>query len=80
MADASRYTLPPKHSPAELTLRILDALSEKDECDMEELLRTCAPYTSNVVFLEVDRLSRTGQVCLHYRKDGDYAVSLASVA
>ena len=47
--------MPPKHSPAELTLRILDALSETDECEMEELLRTCAPYTWNVVFLEVDR-------------------------
>jgi hypothetical protein len=80
MADALPYRLPPSHSPAQLTLRILDMLREKNECDIEELIETCAPYTWNVVFLEVDRLSRTGQVCLHYRKDGAYAVSLPRAA
>jgi hypothetical protein len=62
--------------PADLTRLILEVLSEKTECTMEELLESCAPYTSNQVFLEMDRLSRTGEMCLLYKRDDDYAVSL----
>jgi len=46
----------------------------------EELLQACDSYTWNQVFLEVDRLSRNGELCLLYRKDGDYAVRLPRAA
>ena len=38
------------------------------------------PAVWNVVFLEVDRLSRSGHVRLLYRKDGAYAVTLPHAA
>ncbi len=66
--------------PAELTLRILDVLAETAECEMEQLVTRCAPYTWNAVFLEVDRLSRSGQICLSYRVGGTYAASLRRAA
>ena len=47
---------------------------------MEELLQACDSYTWNQVFLEVDRLSRSGELCLLYKKDGDYAVRLPRAA
>ena len=80
MANALTFRLSPKDSPAEVTLRILDILRQRNECTMDELLQTCAPYTWNVVFLEVDRLSRSGHVRLLYRKDGAYAVRLPHAA
>ena len=45
---------------------------------MEDLLQSCNAYTWNQVFLEVDRLSRTGELRLLYKRDGDYAVSLTA--
>jgi hypothetical protein len=66
--------------PAQLTLRIIDALGQRAECDIDELAKLCAPHTWNAVFLEIDRLARTGQICLLYRKGGAYAVSLKRAA
>ena len=64
----------------ELTHRVLRVVRRKKECDMEELLQACDSYTWNQVFLEVDRLSRSGELCLLYKKDGDYAVRLPRAA
>jgi hypothetical protein len=64
----------------ELTHRVLRVVRRKKECDMEELLQACDSYTWNQVFLEVDRLSRNGELCLLYRKDGVYAVRLPRAA
>jgi hypothetical protein len=62
--------------PAEITSRILRIVSRKRKCHMEDLLQSCDAYTWNQVFLEVDRLSRTGELRLVYQQDGDYAVTL----
>jgi hypothetical protein len=65
----------------ELTDRVLSVIREIEECDMEELVLACGRgFSSNQVFCEVDRLSRTGEVSLIYRKDGDYAVRLPDAA
>jgi hypothetical protein len=64
--------------PAKLTLCIFNVLSEIPECEIDELAKRCAPYTWNAVFFEVDRLTRTGELCLHYRPNAEYAVSLPS--
>jgi hypothetical protein len=64
----------------ELTHRVLRVVRRKKECDMEELLQACDSYTWNQVFLEVDRLSRSGELCLLYKKDGEYAVRLPRAA
>ena len=64
----------------ELTHRVLRVVRRKKQCDMEELLQACDSYTWNQVFLEVDRLSRNGELCLLYKRDGDYAVRLPRAA
>jgi hypothetical protein len=64
----------PRRSP--LRLQILDVLQHQAQLDLEELVRVCSSYTWNQVFLEVDRLSRTGELQLIYKRPGVYAVTL----
>jgi hypothetical protein len=59
---------------AKLTLCIFNVLSEMPECEIDELAKRCAPYTWNAVFLEVDRLTRAGELCLHYRPNAEYSL------
>ena len=56
--------------------RIMRKLREQKECSLEDLIQSCGANSSNQVFLEVDRMSRTGEICVLYRKDGDFAVTL----
>jgi len=56
--------------------RVLRIVQRKKTCDTELLLKACASYSWNEVFLEIDRLSRSGELCLFYNEDGDYAVRL----
>ena len=64
----------------ELTHRVLRVMHRRKECAIEELLQECSSYTWNQVLVEIDRLSRSGQLCLLYKKDGDYAVRLPRAA
>ena len=66
--------------PAQLTSRILWALTVTKECTMEELVEKCAPYTWNEVFVEVDRLTRTNQIRLLYKEKGMYTLTLICAA
>ncbi len=62
---------------SDLGRQILDALNRMHEYDLEELVNDFFPsYTWNQVFLEVDRMSRTGELRLFFRGPGLYAVSL----
>ena len=56
--------------------RILGTLTEQNECSLEDLIEMCGARTSNQVLLEVDRMDRIGQICLLYKKDGGFAVTL----
>jgi hypothetical protein len=60
----------------ELGNRVLRLVHRKKTCNTEILLKACASYSWNEVFLEIDRLSRSGKLCLFYKEDGDYAVRL----
>ena len=64
----------------ELTHRVLRVMHRRKECAIEELMQECSSYTWNQVLLEIDRLSRSGELCLLYKKDGDYAVRLPRAA
>ena len=55
---------------------ILGKLSEQNECSLEDLIEICGAGISNHVFLEIDRMSRIGEICLLYKKDGRFAVTL----
>lgn len=65
------------HDPhTDVRCHILEAVRRTHECDMEELVRVSPSYTWNQVFLEVDRLSRTGELRLISKGKGMYAVRL----
>ena len=55
---------------------IVEVLRQKAVCQLEELVNISPSYTWNQVFLEVDRLSRTGELRLLSVRPGVYAVTL----
>ena len=62
--------------PADITGKIVQMVKRRQACDMEDLLEACSTYTWNQVFLEVDRLSRTGELRLFSKRAGVYTVTL----
>ena len=56
--------------------RILDAVHRAPGCQLDELVRSVPELTWNQVFLEVDRLSRTGQVRMTAMGKGTYTIWL----
>lgn len=63
-------------SHSDLGGQILDAVRGVPEYDMEKLLHAFPDYTWNQVFLELDRLSRTGEIQLLPKGTGLYSVRL----
>jgi hypothetical protein len=64
--------------PGTVADRILDAVHRAPGCQLDELMRTVPELTWNQVFLEVDRLSRTGQVRMKAMGKGMYTIWLPS--
>lgn len=58
--------------------RIIETVSRSPGCLLEELALDCPGLTWNQVFLEVDRLSRTGQLLLARKGPGVYGVRVAT--
>lgn len=56
--------------------RILDAVHYAPGCQLDALVLRLPGLTWNQVFLEVDRLSRTGQVRVTAMGEGTYAIRL----
>ena len=56
--------------------RILDALHSTPDCQLDDLVLSLPELTWNQVFLEVDRLSRTGQVRMMAIGGGTYTIRL----
>ncbi len=56
--------------------RILEAVERTPDCTLEELVDRCPDLTWNQVFLEVDRMSREGQLKLTSRGAGSYTIRL----
>jgi hypothetical protein len=59
-----------------LTDRILDAVHSAAGCQLDTLVLRLPELTWNQVFLEVDRLSRTGQVQMTAMGEGTYVIRL----
>ncbi len=59
------------------TMQIMDVLarSRSNGCLLEDLVRECPGLTWNQIFLELDRLSRTGEIRLRLRGGGHYVAS-----
>ena len=56
--------------------RIIDAVHCAPGCQLDDLVLSLPGLTWNQVFLEVDRLSRTGQVRVTAMGKGTYAIRL----
>ncbi len=56
--------------------QILEVVRRAPGCQLDELERSLPGLTWNQVFLEVDRMSRTGRVRMMSMGDGIYTVSL----
>jgi hypothetical protein len=59
------------------TMRIRHVLSRSgsDGCLLEDLARECHDLTWNQIFLELDRLSRRGEVRLMRRGPAEYVIT-----
>ena len=66
----------PVYERADITVAILKAIRRVKQCELDELASACTPFTWNQIFLEVDRLSRTGDLHLTLSERGHYTVSL----
>ena len=72
----SSFTSQHLRRPSDITGKIVQMVKHRQACDMEDLLQACSSYTWNQVFLEVDRLSRTGELRLFSKRAGEYTVTL----
>lgn len=64
----------------DLRKRILRIVRKNKICDLEELILLCTSYTWTQVFLQVDQMSRSGELRLLCETAGEYAVSLPRAA
>jgi len=62
------------HTP--VTDRILGAVQRTHGCDLDTLTNSLSDLSWSQVFLEVDRLSREGQVLVTFRTGGRYMIRL----
>ena len=58
---------------------ILEAVRCTPDCTLEELVLNCPDFSWAQVFLEVDRLSRSGQLRLTKRGVGSYTITLRAM-
>lgn len=64
----------------DLRKRIFRIVRKNKICDLDELILECTSYSWTEVFLEVDELSRSGELRLLPKKAGEYLVTLPQVA
>ena len=64
----------------DLRRRVLGIVRKQKSCDLDELILECVSYSWIEVFLEVDELSRTGELRLLCKKAGEYTVTLPRAA
>jgi hypothetical protein len=69
----ARSALPNQDDLGRLLFRIV---RKKKTCDLDEPLGECTSHSWTQVFLEVNRLNRTGQLCSFCKKGGEYIVTL----
>ena len=62
------------HTP--VTDRILDEVQRTHGCDLDLLTKSLSDLSWSQVFLEVDRLSRDGQVLVTFNTGGPYMIQL----
>jgi hypothetical protein len=61
---------------ASVAEQILQTVSHSPGCLLDEIVHACPDFTWNQIFLEIDRLSRRGEVLLKLEKPGVYRIGL----
>jgi hypothetical protein len=56
--------------------QILETVSHSPGCQLDEVVHACPEFSWNQIFLEVDRLSRRGELLLKLERPGVYSVRL----
>lgn len=69
---------PPRYR--DLTRQVLAIVRRRKQCNLDDLIQECSSHTWTQVFLEVDHLSRSGQLCVFCQKAGDYTLTLPHAA
>jgi hypothetical protein len=62
-------------APMSPVTQIMEVLARSNGCLLEEIVHECSGLTWNQIFLELDRLSRTGEIRLRLRGPGQYVVT-----
>jgi hypothetical protein len=57
------------------TQAVMNVVLRSQGCELEEIVHDCPGLTWNQVFLEIDRLSREGDVILNLQQPGRYSVT-----
>ena len=60
--------------------RIFRIVRKNKMCDLDELILECTSFSWTDVFLEVDQLSRTGELRLLSKRPGEYTVTIPRAA
>jgi hypothetical protein len=55
---------------------ILETVSHSPGCHLDEVIHACPEFSWNQVFLEIDRLSRRGELLLKLERPGVYSLRL----
>jgi hypothetical protein len=63
-----------------LRKRIFRIVRKNKMCDLDELILECTSFSWTDVFLEVDQLSRSGELRLLSKNTGEYTVTLPQAA
>jgi hypothetical protein len=73
-----RSSQPVESAPGqeELSNMIMETIVARRECCLDSLVVACSRFTWNQVFLEVDRMSRSGKLYLRRTGYAKYSVSL----
>ena len=58
-----------------ISRRVMKSVIRSPGCDVDALVLKCPDLTWNQVFLELDRLSRAGQIILKQKGHGLYSVT-----
>lgn len=61
-----------------ISRRVMEIVIRSPGCDVDELVLKCPDLTWNQVFLEIDRLSRAGQIMLTQKGPGLYSVTTST--
>ena len=63
-------------TPSPLTRRVLSEVKRLQSCDLDTLRQNLSDFSWSQVFMEIDRLSRSGQVLVTFGTGGNYTVRI----